>query len=81
MFRRLGIATSLIRWITLSCQVAGIGCIRLEVRVNNTGAIECYANLGFQMVGIRKGYYEGREDAQLMTLMLISSDREARRPK
>jgi len=81
MFRRLGIASSLIRWITLSCQVAGIGCIRLEVRVNNTGAIECYANLGFQKVGIRKGYYEGREDAQLMTLMLISADMEARRPK
>jgi hypothetical protein len=32
-------------------------------------------------VGIRKGYYEGREDAQLMTLMLISADMEARRPK
>lgn len=81
MFRRLGIATSMIRWVTLSCRVAGIGCIRLEVRANNTSAIECYTNLGFQMVGIRKGYYEGREDAQLMTLMLINSDMEAQRPK
>lgn len=80
-FRRLGIATSLIHWITQSCQVAGIGCIRLEVRVNNTGAIECYNNLGFHRVGVRKGYYEGREDAQLMALMLISSDMEAQRPK
>jgi [ribosomal protein S18]-alanine N-acetyltransferase len=81
VFRRQGIATSLIRWMTLSCQTAGIGRIRLEVRANNTGAIECYSNLGFGKTGIRKGYYEGREDAQLMTLVLISSDREARRPK
>jgi ribosomal-protein-alanine N-acetyltransferase len=81
IFRRQGIATSLIRWITQSCQAAGIGCIRLEVRANNTGAIECYSNLSFQKMGIRKGYYEGREDAQLMTLVLISPDIEARRPK
>jgi ribosomal-protein-alanine N-acetyltransferase len=81
MSRRRGIATSMIDWITQSCKVAGIGCIRLEVRLGNTGAIECYANLGFEKAGIRKLYYEGREDAQLMTLMLISSDREAQRPK
>ena len=80
-FRRLGIATSLIRWLTLSCRVAGIGCIRLEVRVNNTVASECYTNLGFKRVSIKKGYYEGREDAQLMALTLISSDVEAQRPK
>jgi len=80
-FRRLGIATSLIRWLTLSCRVAGIGCIRLEVRVKNTVAIECYTILGFQRVGKKKGYYEGREDAQLMELMLISPDVEAQRPK
>jgi ribosomal-protein-alanine N-acetyltransferase len=81
MFRRRGIATSMIGWIMQSCKVAGIGCIRLEVRLGNTGAIECYANLGFEKVGIRKLYYEGREDAQLMTLVLISPDREAQRPK
>jgi len=81
MFRRMGIATSLMGWITQSCKVAGIGCIRLEVRLNNTGAIECYAKLGFQKAGIRKGYYEGLEDAQLMTLALISSYGEAQRPK
>jgi|TARA_B110000211_G_scaffold51957_1_gene57244 ribosomal-protein-alanine N-acetyltransferase len=80
-FRRLGIATSMIRWISKSCQTAGIGCIKLEVRANNTGAIECYSDLGFQKRGIIKGYYESREDAQLMTLVLISSEIEARRPK
>jgi ribosomal protein S18 acetylase RimI-like enzyme len=79
--RRQGIATSMVGWITKSCKVAGISCIRLEVRLGNTGAIACYANLGFEKVGIRKLYYEGREDAQLMTLVLISPDREAQRPK
>jgi ribosomal-protein-alanine N-acetyltransferase len=81
IFRRQGIATSLIRWLTQSCQAAGIGCIRLEVRANNIGAIECYSNLGFQKQDIRKGYYEDREDAQLMTLILISPEIEVRRPK
>lgn len=81
VFRRQGIATSLIRWVTQSCQVAGIGSIRLEVRENNTGAIECYLDLGFRKEGIRKGYYEGREDAQLMTLVLITPEIEAQRPK
>ena len=80
-FRRQGIATSLIRWITKSCQIAGIGCIKLEVRANNTGAIDCYSDLGFHKTRVIEGYYEAREDAQLMTLVLISSDREARRPK
>ncbi len=81
IFRRQGVATSLIRWVKQSCQAAGIGCIRLEVRANNIGAIDCYLSLGFQKVGRRKGYYEGREDAQRMALVLISPDLEARRPK
>lgn len=80
VFRRQGIATLLIRWLTQSCGVAGIGCIRLEVRATNIDAIDCYLSLGFRKVGVRKGYYDGREDAQLMALVLINPDIEAQRP-
>ena len=78
--RRQGIATSMVRWITQSCQVAGIARISLEVRARNTGAIGCYSALGFQKLGISRGYYEAIEDAQLMALILINPDIEAQRP-
>jgi [ribosomal protein S18]-alanine N-acetyltransferase len=39
----------------------------LEVRVSNEGAIQLYAQLGFEPRGIRRGYYtDNREDALIM---------------
>ncbi len=38
----------------------------LEVRASNDKAIKLYQQLGFTKVGIRKGYYQGTEDAILM---------------
>lgn len=46
----------------------------LEVRPSNPGAIALYTKLGFQEIGIRKGYYpakEGREDAIMFALDLV----------
>jgi ribosomal-protein-alanine N-acetyltransferase len=46
----------------------------LEVRPSNPGAIALYQKLGFNEIGIRKGYYpaeNGREDAIMFALELL----------
>lgn len=40
--------------------------ITLEVRISNTKAIKLYERFGFEIVSIRKKYYENGEDAYLM---------------
>ena len=46
----------------------------LEVRPTNTAAIALYEDVGFNEIGIRKGYYpaeNGREDAIMLALQLF----------
>lgn len=46
----------------------------LEVRPSNIHAIALYENLGFNEIGVRKGYYpaeNGREDAIMLALQLF----------
>jgi ribosomal-protein-alanine N-acetyltransferase len=41
----------------------------LEVRPSNTSAIRLYQAMGFEQIGIRRGYYQaaaGREDAAVL---------------
>jgi len=48
--------------------------IFLEVRPSNVGAIALYEKMGFNEIGIRKGYYpaeNGREDAIMLALELF----------
>ena len=48
--------------------------IFLEVRPSNEGAIALYQGMGFNEIGIRKGYYpavNGREDAIMLALQLF----------
>ena len=40
----------------------------LEVSENNTAAINLYKKFNFQIVGERKGYYNGQNNAIIMTL-------------
>ena len=45
----------------------------LEVRPSNTVAIQLYESMGFERIGLRKGYYQavgGREDALVYKLTL-----------
>lgn len=45
----------------------------LEVRPSNTTAIRLYQSMGFEQIGIRRGYYQastGREDAVVLKLDL-----------
>jgi ribosomal-protein-alanine N-acetyltransferase len=53
----------------------------LEVRPSNTNAIHLYESMGFQRIGLRKGYYQavgGREDALVYKLPLEPKSQLAR---
>ncbi len=65
-YRRRGIATLLLKKMLADCEALGIMDVTLEVRVSNTGAQALYKGLGFESEGIRKGYYQGKEDAVIM---------------
>ncbi|MGR9046779.1 MAG: ribosomal protein S18-alanine N-acetyltransferase [Gammaproteobacteria bacterium] len=46
----------------------------LEVRPSNIGALALYQKMGFNEIGVRKGYYpaeNGREDALMLALQLF----------
>ncbi len=52
---------------------AGMSEAFLEVRPSNTAAIRLYLAIGFEQVGMRRGYYQavgGREDAAVLRLTL-----------
>ena len=68
--RRKGIARSL---ITAAIQSAeGLDTVFLEVRESNTPAVSLYESLGFERIGVRKGYYQKpKEDAVLMKMTLM----------
>jgi ribosomal-protein-alanine N-acetyltransferase len=46
----------------------------LEVRPSNTAAARLYHSMGFEQVGVRRGYYQatvGREDAAVLRRVLL----------
>lgn len=44
--------------------------LTLEVNSNNTSAKKLYLKFGFKELGIRKKYYNNKDDALIMTLYL-----------
>ena len=46
----------------------------LEVRASNAAACRLYSKMGFEEVGIRKGYYSDGEDALLMEKRLVNNE-------
>ena len=70
LHRRKGLASWLIEAFISIGKGAALSSLTLEVREGNRGAIALYEGFGFQQVGRRKNYYEGKEDALLMTLFL-----------
>ena len=65
--RRHGVASAL---LDVFCRfgAANLAFLTLEVRRSNTAAIALYEKFGFQMAGLRPGYYQHpREDAVIMT--------------
>ena len=70
--RRLGVGRALCAAVVEWFREVGTESVELEVRAENDGAIGLYRELGFAVVGRRKGYYrEPVEDAVLMQLSLI----------
>src|SRR3954463_5140635 len=65
-FRSLGFGRRLLEHLLERATGAGVAEAFLEVRPSNLAAIRLYQRLGFEQIGIRRGYYQaadGREDA------------------
>lgn len=78
-FRCRGMGRQMLAYLIETGAAAGMSEAYLEVRPSNTAAIRLYQAVGFQQVGIRRGYYQavgGREDAAVLKLVLRS-----RRPR
>ena len=72
-YRCRGAGRQLLRALLERAAGAGMGEVFLEVRPTNTAAIRLYLALGFEQVGMRRGYYQsvdGREDAAVLRRVL-----------
>lgn len=67
-YRRKGYARLLLEHLISYGKKHKLTFLTLEVRESNAGARALYQKMGFSQVGVRKKYYERREDAILMTL-------------
>ena len=68
-YRCRGVGRRLLGSLIERATAAGMADAFLEVRPSNTVAIRLYLALGFEQVGIRRGYYQaanGREDAAVL---------------
>lgn len=67
-FRRQGIGSMLLsNLIEMAKSEKNINSITLEVNTNNIPAQKLYKKFGFNVVGLRKKYYNNTEDAVIMT--------------
>ena len=66
-YRCRGYGKKLLKRLIRAAYKYGGDSITLEVRRSNTTAITLYESLGFEVEGVRKGYYQdNREDAIIM---------------
>ena len=65
--RKRGIGTKLLDKLIEMAKETGRDNISLEVNENNMAAGILYENAGFEVVGIRKNYYNGKDNAIIMT--------------
>jgi ribosomal-protein-alanine N-acetyltransferase len=67
--RRQGIGRGLLEYLLERAQGFAADRIFLEVRPSNKAALGLYGKLGFQVLGVREGYYKarrGNEDAVVL---------------
>lgn len=77
-FQGLGIARRLLAVALKVCMEKGATQSLLEVRCSNEDALHLYFGLGYEIVGIRPGYYaDNHEDALLLTLKVLDADKLA----
>lgn len=68
-FRRQGIGEQILLYALRSAQAEGAQRAFLEVRAGNVAAQSMYKKYGFEVAGVRRGYYrDNNEDALLMNL-------------
>ena len=75
--RGQGIARRLLQHMLGLAGQAGAERVYLEVRPSNREAMRLYRAAGFDVVGVRRGYYraaEGNEDAVVLVRRLLSTD-------
>ena len=80
-YRTVGFGNRLLTHLIERADAAGTSEAFLEVRPSNLAAIRLYQRLGFEQIGVRRGYYqapEGREDAIVLKLDLRHA---AQKPK
>ena len=66
MWRSRGIATELLLDLAWEANRRGSEAMTLEVRHTNVAAQQLYRRFGFVPAGVRKKYYENRDDAIVM---------------
>jgi ribosomal-protein-alanine N-acetyltransferase len=72
-YRCRGFARKMLLYLLERAHAAGMQEAFLEVRPSNVAAARLYHSLGFEQVGIRRGYYQasvGREDASVLRKVL-----------
>ncbi|MDE2450853.1 MAG: ribosomal protein S18-alanine N-acetyltransferase [Gammaproteobacteria bacterium] len=72
-YRCRGLGRRMLAYLLERGVAAGMSEAFLEVRPSNTAAIRLYQAIGFEQVGMRRGYYQavgGREDAAVLRLTL-----------
>ena len=65
--RGRGIGKKLLEKVLLDSGEKNVSCINLEVNEKNEVAKNFYFKYGFEIVGVRKRYYSGHDDALLLT--------------
>jgi ribosomal-protein-alanine N-acetyltransferase len=79
-YRCRGLARKMLLYLLERARIAGMYEAFLEVRPTNTAAARLYHSLGFEQVGIRRGYYQatvGREDAHVLRRVLYPEPKSA----
>jgi len=73
-YRSRGFARKIMLYLLERARSAGMYEAFLEVRPSNLAAARLYHSLGFEQVGVRRGYYQatvGREDAAVLRRILV----------
>jgi ribosomal-protein-alanine N-acetyltransferase len=71
--QRLGYGWSMLDWMARTMREYGARSLLLEVRPSNADAQRLYRQFGFEVIGMRRGYYpaaRGREDAIVMRVAI-----------
>ena len=72
--QRQGVARQMMQWQLESARVAGMVSVHLELRATNRPALNFYRTLGFAQTLVLAGYYEQREAAIRMMVLLRAPD-------